>query len=47
MYCGNCIYWNDDVCYKKGVRVGFKNNICEHYIKEYINRKGLQMDLMK
>ena len=47
MQCGDCIYWEENICYKKGTRVSHNNNICEDYIKEYIDRKGLKMDLMK
>lgn len=31
--CGNCIYYdNKDICYRKGTRVVFNNNICEYYV---------------
>lgn len=34
--CGNCTYWENNVCYMNGKRTNFQNNICEHYVKEYI-----------
>lgn len=32
--CGECVFWENDVCYKKGIRLLFNNNICKDYIKE-------------
>lgn len=32
MKCGDCIYWEKDICYRLGAKVSFANNICEHYI---------------
>ena len=34
MYCANCIYWENDICYRKGIRVSSNNNICEKFIYE-------------
>lgn len=34
MKCANCIYYESDVCYKKGARVSYNNNICEHFIHQ-------------
>ena len=33
MKCGNCIYYEDDICYRKGARVSFHNNICDSFIQ--------------
>ena len=32
MKCGDCIYYDSDICYRKGTRVCVNNNICEEYI---------------
>ena len=34
MKCANCIFFNENICYKKGTRVYFNNNICEDFVKE-------------
>lgn len=36
MKCANCVYWEDDICHKKGCRVSFNNNICESFINKSI-----------
>lgn len=47
MKCGSCIYYESDICYKKGTRVSQNNNICKDFIKIDIIRNGLTMDLIK
>lgn len=32
MKCANCIYYEEDICYKKGKRVYFNTNICESFV---------------
>lgn len=38
MKCANCSYYERGVCYKKGTRVSFDNNICEKFIYVYDNK---------
>ena len=48
MKCANCVYYENDVCYKRGTRVSYNNNICEKFVKNNIfNRDGLEMNLKK
>lgn len=49
MRCSNCVYYENDVCYRTGKKVSFNTNICEHFVIKYISRSrdGLNMDLIK
>lgn len=47
MYCRSCIYWEDDICYKKGKRVKQNNNICDSFVREYKMESNIDMDLVK
>ena len=47
MYCGSCTYWENDICYRKGKRINYNNNICEDFVIMYINRNGLEEELKK
>lgn len=38
MKCGSCIYWENDVCYRKGTKVSLNNNICEDFVNQYNNK---------
>lgn len=33
MKCGNCIYYEDNICYRNGKRIGFHTNICENFVQ--------------
>lgn len=37
MKCGNCTFWENDICYRKGTRVGYNTNCCEHYVTLYVD----------
>lgn len=39
MKCANCVYYENEICYRKGTRVCFNNNICEDFIVEYSDDK--------
>lgn len=48
MKCSNCIYWENDVCYKRGVKARYYDNACGDFvIKQMLNRDGLEMNLKK
>ena len=34
MYCANCIFWENDICYRRGTRMSSNGNICEKFIYE-------------
>lgn len=48
MKCGDCIYWENDVCYKRGVEARFYDNACGDVVKKNVlYRDGLEMNLKK
>jgi len=42
MKCANCIFYENDICYRKGIRVLFNNNICKDFVCNNINNNEIQ-----
>lgn len=35
MKCGNCVYYEENICYRKGTRVFHSDMICQYFVHEY------------